>query len=192
MADPIPMEVPSRKPRYLKGKKLVFSSSIVAEKVKLRRPFTRAASKQHILVKDDTEEAASQQKGKYQYSKHPIEVVDVTTPQHESNPTFKRLKRKLKEARVEADKLKNEDLGSKNKLSKIMGMYHDTIDKEMFLAKIRFPLHKNLKNIYRKNRSHQAQIKKLKVELQPFKEELAKRNLDMLAKVSTKRSSRNK
>jgi hypothetical protein len=60
MAYPIPMEVPSRKPRGLKGKKLVFSSPIVADKVKPRRPFTRATSNQHVLVKDDTIEASSQ------------------------------------------------------------------------------------------------------------------------------------
>jgi uncharacterized protein YaaN involved in tellurite resistance len=71
-----------------------------------------------------------------------------------------------------------------------MGMYHDTIDKEAFLAKRFLPLHRQLRNLYRQNRSHQAQIRKLKAELHPFKEELAKRNLDMLAKVATKRSSR--
>jgi hypothetical protein len=38
--------------------------------------------------------------------------------------------------------------------------------------------------------AHQAQIRELKIELQPFKEELAKRNLDMLAKFATRRSSR--
>jgi hypothetical protein len=70
---------------------------------------------------------------------NPIEVVDITTPQHESNPTFKRLKRQLKEARVEADKLKKEDLGSRKKLKEMLGMYHETIDKARFLAKIFFP-----------------------------------------------------
>jgi hypothetical protein len=69
MEDPIRMEVPSRKPKGLKGKKNVFSSSIVAYKEKPRRPFSREATKPHILVKDDTKEASSQYKGKIQYSK---------------------------------------------------------------------------------------------------------------------------
>jgi uncharacterized protein YaaN involved in tellurite resistance len=64
--------------------------------------------------------------------------------------------------------------------------------KEKFLAKRFFPLHRKLKNVYRKNKTHQAEIRKLKAELQPFREEVAKRNLDMLAKVATRRSSRTK
>jgi hypothetical protein len=59
-----------------------------------------------------------------------------------------------------------------------------------FLAKRFFPLHKKLKNVYRQNKTHQAKIRKLKAELQPFREEVEKRNLDMLAKVATRRSSR--
>jgi uncharacterized protein YaaN involved in tellurite resistance len=101
-----------------------------------------------------------------------------------------RLKRQLKEARVEVDKLKKEDLGSRMKLKEMLDMYHETIDKEIFLSKIFLPLHRKLKNIYSQNRSHQAQIGKLKAELQPFKEELAKRNIEMLTKVATRRSFR--
>jgi uncharacterized protein YaaN involved in tellurite resistance len=141
-------------------------------------------------VKDDVQRLHPRKKVNLNLLSNPIEVVDITTPQHESNPTFKRLKRQLKEARVEVDKLKKEDLGSRKKLKEMMGMYHETIDKAIFLAKIFLPLHRQLKNLYRQNRSHQAQIRKLKAELQPFKEELAKRNLDMLAKVATRRSSR--
>jgi len=120
----------------LKGKNIVFSSPIVAHKVKRRRHFTRVVAKQNILVKDDTVEASSQQKGKYQYSKNLIEFFDITTPHlayiisDESNPTFKRLKRQLKEERAKADKLKKEDLGSKKKIKELMGTYYETIDKE--------------------------------------------------------------
>jgi hypothetical protein len=86
--------------------------------------------------------------------------------------------------------LKKEDVDSRNKLTRMMGMYHETIDKARFLAKISLPLHRQIRNLYRQNRSHQAQIRKLKAELYPFKQQLAKRNLDMMAKVSTRRSSR--
>jgi hypothetical protein len=123
----------------LKGKKIVFSPPIVADKVKPRRPFTRATTKQHVLVKDDTIETSAQQKGKSQSSKQPIEFIDITTPHHERNPTFKRLKRQLKEARDETDKLKKEDLGSRMKLKEMLDMYEETIDKERFLDKIFFP-----------------------------------------------------
>jgi hypothetical protein len=74
----------------------------------------------------------------------------------------------------------------------MLDMYEETIDKERFLAKRFFPLHRKLKNVYRQNITHQAEIRKLKAELQPFREEVAKRNLDMLAKVATRRSSRTK
>jgi hypothetical protein len=62
MADHIPMDVSSRKPRGLKGKKMVFSPPIAANKVKPRRHFTREATKKHVLVKDDTTEPPSQKK----------------------------------------------------------------------------------------------------------------------------------
>jgi hypothetical protein len=144
MEDPIPMEVPSSKPTGLRGRKLVFPSPIVADKVKPRRPFTRATTKKNVPVKDDATETSTQRKGKSKYFEQPIEIVDITTPQHESNPTFKRLKRQLKEARVEADKLKKEDLDSRKKLKGMMGMYHETIDKARFLAKIFFHFTDNL------------------------------------------------
>jgi hypothetical protein len=88
--------------------------------------------------------------------------------------------------------LKKEDLGSRIKLKEMLDMYEETIDKARFMAKRFFPLHRKLKNVYRQNRTHQAEIRKLKAELQPFREEVAKRNLDMLAKVATRRSSRKK
>ena len=88
------------------------------------------------------------------------------------------------------DEMKKEDLVSKRKLKGLMDMYHETIDKAKFIAKRFQPLHRQLKNLYRQNIAHQTQIKELKIELHPLKEELAKRNLDMLAKVATRRSSK--
>ena len=83
-------------------------------------------------------------------------------------------------------------MGSRIKLKEMLEMYGETIDKARFLGKRFFPLHRKLKNVYRKNKTHQDEIKKLKAELHPFKDELDKRNLDMIAKVATKRISRTK
>jgi hypothetical protein len=70
-----------------------------------------------------------------------------------------------------------------------MDMYRGTLEKAKFIAKIFRPLHGNLKNLYRHNIAYQSHIRGLKMELQPFIEDLAKKNLDILAKVATKRSS---
>jgi hypothetical protein len=53
MPDHTPMKAPSRNPTGIRGKKLVFPSPSVADKVKARRPLTRATTKKEILVKDD-------------------------------------------------------------------------------------------------------------------------------------------
>jgi hypothetical protein len=190
MPDPSPVEVPSTKATSLRGRKLVFPSPSAADKVKARRPLTRETTKQEIPVKDDAVGVSAQRKGKSIAVENPVEIIDITTPQKESNHTFKRLKRQLKEARVEVDEMKKGELVAKKKLNGLMDMYHETIDKARFIAKRFRPLHRQLKNLYRQNKAYQAQIRKLKMELQPFKEELAKRNMDMLAKFATRRSSR--
>jgi hypothetical protein len=74
----------------------------------------------------------------------------------------------------------------------MLDLYEETIDKARFMAKRFSPLHRKLKNVYKQKRACQAEIRKLKAELQPFREEVAKRNLDMLAKVATRRSTRTK
>jgi cell division protein FtsB len=86
--------------------------------------------------------------------------------------------------------LKGEGLAERKKLKDLMDMYLETIDKSRFTTKRFLPLHRQLKNLYRQNMDLQAQIKRLKLELQPFKEELAQRNLNMLAQAATRRSSR--
>jgi hypothetical protein len=143
-------------------------------------------------MEDDAAEASAQQKDKAQPSKQPIEIIDINTPPHESNPTFKRLRRQLKEARTANDKLKKKDLETRVKLKAMLDLYEETIDKENFIAKRSLPLHRKLKNMYKQKRACQAEIRKLKAELHPFREQVAKRNLDMLAKVATRRSTRTK
>jgi hypothetical protein len=65
----------------------------------------------------------------------------------------------------------------------MLDLYRETIDKARYMAKRSLPLHRKLKNVYKHKRSCQAEIRKLKAELHPFKEQVAKRNLDILAKV---------
>ena len=100
----------------------MFPSPIVADKVKPRRHFTRATTKKNAHVNDNVAENSAQRKGKSKYFDKPIKIVDITTPQDESNPTFKSLKRQLKEARFEGDKLEREYLDSRNKLKGVMGV----------------------------------------------------------------------
>jgi hypothetical protein len=69
-------------------------------------------------------------------------------------------------------------------------MYHGTLEKDNFIAKRFQPLHGQLINLYKQNITYQSQIIGLNMELQPFREEMAKNNLDILAKASTRRSSR--
>jgi hypothetical protein len=65
-----------------------------------------------------------------------------------------------------------------------MDGYNHTLDLAIFAARRAQPLHKHLKNIYRKNRDFQSQNKKLKVELQQVKYEVAQRNLNMLVEAT--------
>jgi hypothetical protein len=91
MENPTPMEVPSSKSTSLRGRNLVFPSPVAAEKVKPRRPFTRAAAKQNFPVKDDVAETSSQRRGKSKYFEQPIEIVDITTcnvPDHPCRATL--------------------------------------------------------------------------------------------------------
>jgi hypothetical protein len=105
-----------------------------------------------------------------------MEVIDINTPLHEGNPTFKRLRRQLKDAKYEIDKLKKEQLDSRIKMKEMLDLYEDTIDKSWFMAKRSFPLHMQLKNVYGQKRTCQAKIKKLKAELHLLREEVEKRN----------------
>jgi hypothetical protein len=75
-----------------------------------RIPFTRLATKNHISMEEGISKASSQQKDKTQPSKKPIEIIEINSPSHESNPTFKRLGRQLKDTTDENEKLKEENL----------------------------------------------------------------------------------
>jgi hypothetical protein len=100
------MKVPSRKTTSLRGRKLVFPSPSVADKVKYRSPLTKVSSKQEIHVKEDTIGFEIKNKGKSIVVGDPIQIINITTPPEESIHTFKRLKRQLKEERAEVDEMK--------------------------------------------------------------------------------------
>jgi hypothetical protein len=85
--------------------------------------------------------------------------------------------------------LKNKDLETRIKLKDMLDLYEETIYKENLIAKRSLPLHRKLKNMYKQKRACQAKIRILKAELQPFTKKVGKRNLDMLAKVATSRST---
>jgi hypothetical protein len=72
----------------------------------------------------------------------------------------------------------------------MLDLYEETIDKGRYMAKRSLPLHRNLRMCINRREFAKPRSGKLKVELQPFKEKVAKRNLDILAKVATRRSTR--
>jgi hypothetical protein len=98
--------------------------------------------------------------------------------------------RQLKDARKEISHFKGEGLDERKNFKHLMDMYLETIDKARFTTNIFMPLHRQLRNLYRKNKDLQSQIIKLKLDFHPFKEEIAQINLNVLAQVATRRSTR--
>jgi hypothetical protein len=80
-------------------------------------------------MKEDAVRSPAQMKGKSIATEKPIEIIDTTTPQKESNHSFKKFNRQLKEARIEIDEMKKGDLVSKKNINGLMGMYCETINK---------------------------------------------------------------
>jgi hypothetical protein len=160
---------------------LLFPSPSIAVKAKVKRPFTISSTNKESIEKEDIVEAPIKRKGKGKILpiEDNIEVIDITT--RPESPTFKRKNRQLKEAGTEIANLKVEGLVERKKLNDLMDMYLENIDKARFVAKRFLPLHRKLKNLYRQDKYLQAQIRKLELELQPFKEEISKRNLDVLS-----------
>jgi hypothetical protein len=126
-------------------------------------------------------------KGKGEDTENIVEVINIITPL--DHPTFKRLIRKPRDARKEVAHLNGERLSERRKMSELMDIYNETIDLARFTARRFFHLHRQLQTLYRKNRSIQSQNRKLKEELQPFKDDLAQRNLNALAQDAIKKNS---
>jgi len=60
--------------------------------------------------------------------------------------------RQLTDVRKEVAHLKVESLTGRRKMKDLMDMYNETLDLERFSARRALPLHKQLKNLYKKNR----------------------------------------
>ena len=114
--------------------------------------------------------------------KNHVETVHITTPP--SSQTFKRLIRQLKDARKEVAHLKAEAMSDRIKMKELMDGYNHTLYLARFAARRAQPLHRQLKNLYRKNRYFQSQNRKLKEELQLFQDEMAQRKLNVLVEAA--------
>jgi hypothetical protein len=101
VVEPSPMETSSSKARSLKGKKLVFSPPVAAKVLKPRRSFTRSRTKQHVSMEEGSSRAPTQQTVKTQPLKQPIEIIEIKSPSNERDPTFKMLRKQLKDVRAE-------------------------------------------------------------------------------------------
>ena len=83
-------------------------------------------------------------------------------------------------ARKEVAHLKVEGIYDRVKMKELMDGYNHTLDLAIFAAIRDQPLHRKLKNLYRKNIDFQYKNIKLKEELQQFQDEMAQRNLNVL------------
>jgi hypothetical protein len=107
--------------------------------------------------------------------KNPLETVHYTSPP--DSQTFKRLIKQLKYARKEVAQLKKEAMPDKDKMIELMDGYSHTLDLARFATRRAHPLHRHLKNLYRKNRGFQSHNRKLMAELKHFQDEVAQGNL---------------
>jgi hypothetical protein len=94
--------------------------------------------------------APIQHKDKGEYIEKHVEVINIKTPP--SNNTFKRLNRQLRATRKEFARLKEKRLYERINMKEHMDMYSNTLDIEIFAARRAMPLHKKLRNLYRKKR----------------------------------------
>jgi hypothetical protein len=70
------------------------------------------------------------------------------------------------------------------KMKELMDGYNHTVDLAKFPSRKAQPLHRQLKNLYRKNRDFQSWNINLKEELKHFQDEMAQRNLHVLVKAA--------
>ena len=87
------------------------------------------------------------------------------------------LKRQLKEAQAGILQLREENMKMKRKIEKHLDLCEEALEKNKRMVKRYLPLHKQMKNMYRQNRT-------LKAKDRLRKEQIAKRNLDLLAQVA--------
>jgi hypothetical protein len=156
-------------------------------KEKKKPPCRGRRVKAKATKKDDEVDKALPMQVEEETEKKPIETVHVTAPP--DNQTFKRLIRKLRDARKEVAHLKEEDMIHKAQMKELMDGYTHTLDLARFAARKAQPLHRQLQNLYRQNRGFQSQNRKLKAELQHFQDEVAQRNLQVLVEASIEKET---
>jgi hypothetical protein len=86
--------------------------------------------------------------------KNPAETAHVPNPL--GSQTYKRLIKKLRDARREIDRLKVEDMVHLAQMNELMTSYNHTLDLPSFTVRKDLPLRKQLKNIYKQNKGLQA------------------------------------
>jgi hypothetical protein len=74
-------------------------------------------------------------------------------------------------------------------MKELMYGYKHTLEIERFAARKDQPLHRQLKNLYRKNKEFQSQNRKIKEDLQHFQDEVAQRNLQVLVEASIEKDT---
>jgi hypothetical protein len=117
-------------------------------------PVKRKKGKSKATMKPDEVDKTLPMQVEEETEKKPIEIVHVTAPP--KNQTFKRLIRQLREARKEVAQLKREAMSDRAKMTELMDGYSDTLDLARFAARRAQPLHRQVKNIYRKIRDFQS------------------------------------
>jgi hypothetical protein len=84
--------------------------------------------------------------------------------------TYKILIKQLRDVRKEIACLKLEDKVHLAQMKELMDGCSHTLDLERFVERKAQPLHRQLKNIYRKNKGFQSQNRKLKAGLKHFQD----------------------
>jgi hypothetical protein len=153
--------------------------SLLKEKMK---PLCRKKGKSRATRKPDEVDKKFPMQVEEDSEKKPIETVHNTAPP--DSQTFKRLIRQLRESRKEVAQLKKEAMSDRAKMTELMDGYSHTLDLARFAARRAQLLHRQLNNIYRKNKGFQFQNRKLKTELKHFQDEVAQRNLQVLVEVA--------
>lgn len=166
----------------MKGKKLYFTHE-GTETNKPRKPMTRASTKRLAPIGKDTFEI-------------PIEIIvpheseqlhEIQHHEEKDDQKIKRLKTQLKEAQDMNVKLREENREIKMKFAEHMDQCEDIPTKTKIMTRKRLPLHRQVKNLYGRNRAMQAENRPLREELKTLKRKISKRNLELLVEAVASR-----
>ena len=141
----------------------------VLDKERLARHVTRLSARKQIHVEEAKYETSIQCVGEY--------VVEVHISSEKEYMTTKILKRQLKEAQDEIVEMRGKNRKMKERIEEHLDLCQEALENRKIMVKRSLPLHKQMKNIQKKNRA-------LKTKDGLIKEQMAKRNLDLLAQVA--------